>query len=97
MAREIALFLQGYLTCDLDLLGDAAGTESLLGAACDMNGRVRASMIAGDASGFAGTGGVNKADLPTWLLLPAEVVDPLLELWGKFFALVSHGECVAPL
>ena len=81
-------FLQGYLTCDLDLLGDAAGTESLLGAACDMNGRVRASMIAGDASGFAGTGGgVNKADLPTWLLLPAEVVDPLLELWGKFLPL----------
>lgn len=77
-------FLQGHLTCDIDCLKEG---NALLGAACDLKGRVVASMfIANDPA----------AVIPTsLLLLPADSVPRLRELWDKYL-LLYRGVTLTP-
>lgn len=67
-------FLQGHLTCNLTKL---TKKNPLLGAACDTKGRVVASVFLIKS---------DKAD-EILILLPADTIDLLLELWNKYLIL----------
>ncbi len=80
-------FLQGHLTCDISLLsgGDSSKSmPSLLGAACDLKGRVVASMFILDGSSSDAAASTDPVSL---LLLPEDVVAPLRGLWDKYMML----------
>ncbi len=87
--KDCMRFLQGHLTCDLMQL---TKDNPLLGVACDIKGRVVASMFliadegnldAGDSQGDS-QGENNKRVL---ILLPRGVIDSLLALWSKYMML----------
>lgn len=82
-------FLQGHLTCDVNLLQDG-GFNCLLGAACDLKGRVVASMFI-MTDGNAGDADNNR----TLLFLPEDSVAPLRELWDKYL-LLYRGVTLTP-
>ena len=80
-------FLQGHLTCDINLLsgGDSSKSiPSLLGAACDLKGRVVASMFILNGSSSDAVASMDPVSL---LLLPEDAVAPLRGLWDKYMML----------
>ena len=88
--KDCIRFLQGHLTCDLMQL---TKDDPLLGAACDIKGRVVASMflIADEGNLDAGDsqGENNKRVL---ILLPRGVIDSLLTLWSKYMMLYRQAK-----
>ncbi|MCH9665342.1 MAG: hypothetical protein K0U41_05785, partial [Gammaproteobacteria bacterium] len=80
-------FLQGHLTCDINLLsgGDSSKSmPSLMGAACDLKGRVVASMFILDGSSSDAAASTEPDSL---LFLPEDAVAPLRGLWDKYMML----------
>ena len=87
-------FLQGHLTCDLMQL---TKDNPLLGASCDIKGRVVASMfliadegnLAANNSQGDSQGENNERVL---ILLPRDVIDSLLTLWSKYMMLYRQAK-----
>ena len=91
-------FLQGHLTCDLMQL---TKDNPLLGASCDIKGRVVASMFiiadegnldANNSQGGSQGDSQGENNERVLILLPRDVIDSLLTLWSKYMMLYRQAK-----